>query len=155
MKKTLTFIAFLLLPLLVGGISGFFTAEGVNTWYNTLVRPSFNPPGWVFGPVWTTLYILMGISSWRIFRLEPSRERTAALGIYFLQLVLNFCWSFIFFRYHFLSAALVEIVVLWCCILWMISRFYRLDRSAAIMNIPYLAWVSFATALNAAYALLN
>lgn len=155
MKKTLTFIAFLLLPLLVGGISGFFTAEGVNTWYNTLVRPSFNPPGWVFGPVWTTLYILMGISSWRIFRLEPSQERTAALGIYFLQLVLNFCWSFIFFRYHFLSAALVEIVLLWCCILWMISRFYRLDRSAAIMNIPYLTWVSFATALNAAYALLN
>lgn len=145
----------LLIPLVVGFTSGFFTASGVNEWYTTLNRPSFNPPNWLFGPVWTTLYILMGISLYLIWKQPASSERNAALLIFAVQLVLNFFWSIIFFYWHQIGLALIEIVLLWALIVLMIYRFYHINSTAALLNIPYLLWVSFATVLTAAYWNLN
>lgn len=145
----------ILIPLAVGAISGFFTAQSVESWYRALNKPSWNPPNYLFGPVWTVLYVLMGYSSYRIFAEPASEYRTKALRIYFVQLFLNFCWSFLFFYFEKPGLALIEIIILWLCILFMIIRFYRVDRIAAFLNIPYILWVSFATALNAAIYLLN
>jgi tryptophan-rich sensory protein len=145
----------LLLPLCVGGVAGFFSAEAIPGWYANLNKPVFNPPNTVFGPVWTTLYLLMGYSSYRIWMLPKVTQRTTALGVYALQLALNFIWSFLFFNMRAMGLALIEIVLLWFSILWMIRLFYRIDRKAALLQIPYLLWVSFATALNAAYWWLN
>jgi len=155
MPRILKAIIAIMLPLVVGGISGFFTAGAVNDWYLTLNKPSFNPPSWVFGPVWTLLYLLMGWSLYRIWSLPASAQRNKAISVFFIQLTLNFFWSLIFFRWQAMGVALIEISALWITILWMIQLFRKLSPSAAIINIPYLLWVSFATALNAAYWSLN
>lgn len=154
-SPVIRFIIALVLPLLVGGVAGAFTASAIPEWYATLRQPSFNPPNWVFGPVWTTLYLLMGYSFFRIWSLPVSPGRTTALRIYFAQLLLNFCWSFLFFYFKLIGWALLEIAFLWLSIVTMILHFYRLDRVAAYINIPYILWVSFATILNASYYLLN
>lgn len=153
--KILRLVFSLLLPLLAGGVAGIFTASAIPEWYSTLHPPSFNPPNQVFGPVWTLLYLLMGISCYRIWILPPSAARQQALLIYFLQLTLNFFWSFIFFYFRALGWALLEIIVLWITIVLMIRAFYPLDQRAALLQIPYLLWVTFATVLNAAYVWLN
>jgi len=145
----------LVLPLAVGAISGLFTADAIPNWYASLNRPSFNPPNWLFGPVWTTLYILMGISLYMIWTLAPGKERNLALAAFAIQLVLNFGWSFFFFYFKTLGFALIEIVALWSSIVVMLVLFYKLKPMAAYINIPYLVWVSFATVLNAAYYKLN
>ena len=155
MNKTAKLIASLLLPLTVGGIAGMFTSEAIPGWYATLNQPSFNPPNWVFGPVWTTLYILMGISLFIIWKLPASKERNKAIAVFGVQLFLNFCWSFFFFHFKMIGLALIDIVALWIMIVMMLVYFYRLKPLAAFINIPYLLWVSFATALNTAYFLLN
>lgn len=154
-KQAAKLIASLLLPLAVGGIAGIFTAEAIPGWYATLNKPSFSPPNWVFGPVWTTLYIAMGISFFMIWNMDASKARNQAIGVFMVQLFLNFCWSFFFFHFKMIGIALIDIVALWIMIVVMISQFYRLKPLAAFINIPYLLWVSFATALNAAYFLLN
>jgi len=148
-------IASLLLPLVVGGIAGMFTTAAIPGWYATLNQPSFNPPNWVFGPVWTTLYIILGISLFLIWRLEASKERNQAILVFTVQLLLNFCWSFFFFYFKLIGVALVDILVLWVSIFIMLIRFYKLKPLAAYINVPYLLWVTFATALNAAYFFLN
>ena len=148
-------IVSLALPLAVGAIAGFYTAKAIPDWYSTLNQPSFNPPNWLFGPVWTTLYLLMGISLYMIWSLEPGKERNNALVTFGIQLLLNFGWSFFFFYFKILGFALIEIMVLWVSIVSMIVFFYKLKPLAAYLNIPYLLWVSFATILNAAYYKLN
>lgn len=153
-KYVILFFA-ILLPLVVGGVSGFLTAEAIPGWYATLNQPSFNPPNWVFGPVWTTLYLVMGISLYKILLLPASKEKSVALNIFFLQLTLNFFWSLIFFRWHLIGFALVEIIFMWLSIALMIHKFKKLNKFAAYMNIPYLCWVSFASVLNASYYFLN
>lgn len=145
----------ILSPLVVGGYSGYLTAGAVNDWYLTLNRPSFNPPSWVFGPVWTALYLLMGWSLYRIWRLPPTPQRNRAIMLFSFQLILNFFWSIIFFRWQAIGCALLDIVLLWFSIAAMIHFFKKLDTAAGLVNIPYLLWVSFATALNAAYWVLN
>jgi benzodiazapine receptor len=147
--------ASLALPLAVGAIAGIATAKAIPTWYATLNRPAFNPPNWLFGPVWTTLYIIMGISLYLVWTQPPGKDRDMAMIAFLVQLVLNFAWSYIFFYYKQLGFALVEIVVLWISILVMIFLFYRVKSVAAYLNIPYLMWVTFATFLNAAYFRLN
>lgn len=156
MKKIVTFIACVFLPLLVGGLSGFFTAgEVVGEWYVNLIKPAINPPAWVFGPVWTTLYLLMGISLYIIFTSEKSPLRTKALMLFGIQLFLNFWWSILFFSFHWLPTSIIEILVLWGFIAAMIITFRKIKPVAAYLQIPYLLWVSFATILNIAFWWVN
>ena len=154
MKKGLKLSLSIMLPLIVGGVSGFLTASNIETWYVHLNKPSFNPPNYLFGPVWTSLYVLMGISFFMILNTAvPNKNRL--ILVYFIQLLLNFMWSFIFFKYHALGIAGVEIIILWLSILIMIVMFYKANKWAAIINIPYLLWVSFASVLNWSIYLLN
>lgn len=155
MAKSLKLVIAILLPMLVGGFSGFLTANSINGWYATLNQPSFNPPNWVFGPVWTTLYLIMGISLYRIWSLPATEERNYAIKIFALQMTLNFFWSLIFFKWHLIGLALAEIILMWFMIAKMIQYFRKLDAVAGYMNIPYLLWVSFASVLNGAYFILN
>ncbi len=148
-------IVSLLLPLGLGAIAGMFTSEAIPGWYASLNRPSFNPPNWVFGPVWTCLYILLGISLFLIWKQKTSKERNLAIFVFFIQLTLNFGWSFIFFYFNLIGLALLEIILLWISIVIMLVSFYKIKHMAAYINIPYLLWVSFATILNAAYYFLN
>ncbi|MEI8048117.1 MAG: TspO/MBR family protein [Bacteroidota bacterium] len=154
-NQTSKLIASLLLPLGIGGIAGMFTTEAIPGWYASINQPSFNPPNWVFGPVWTTLYIILGISLFLIWKLDAGKQRNQAISIFMVQLLLNFCWSFFFFYFKMIGVALADIVVLWVMIVVMQVRFYKLKPVAAYINIPYLLWVTFATALNTSYFFLN
>ena len=145
----------LLLTLGFGTFSGIFTASAIPDWYASLNKPSFNPPNWVFGPVWTVLYILLGITFFQIWNLEPSQERNLAITVFLIQLLFNFCWSFIFFYFRMIGLALIDIIILWCSIIIMLLLIYKIKPLAAYLNIPYLIWVTFALALNLAYYLLN
>ncbi|MGX5820895.1 TspO/MBR family protein [Chitinophaga lutea] len=155
MKKGLRLIISLAIPLAVGAIASWFTSANVRTWYPTLEKPSFNPPNAVFGPVWTVLYILMGISLYLVWRLPASQARNRALWIFGVQLLLNFWWSIFFFEFHQIGLALMDIILLWLAIIFMIRHFLRLSPVAAHLQWPYLAWVSFATVLNASIWYLN
>jgi benzodiazapine receptor len=139
-----------------GLFGGIFTAQSVTTWYATLAKPSFNPPAWVFGPVWTTLYLLMGISLYLVWRTRGVTERRrTALIVFFVQLILNALWSYIFFGLRNPGAAVVEIFVLWVCILLTAIFFRKLSRPAAWLLVPYILWVTFAAVLNFAVWQLN
>ena len=155
MNNTLKLIISLAVPLMLGGIAGMITQPEIQTWYNQLNQPGFNPPNWVFAPVWSLLYILMGVSCYLIWKVPKSKPRDSAIKTYSLQLLLNFTWSFLFFFSHQIDLAMLEIILLWMCILLMIGRFHKLNKMAAYINIPYLLWVTFATALNIAYYKLN
>jgi translocator protein len=154
-SNILKLIASLILPLSLGAIAGIFTSHAIPDWYENLNKPSFNPPNWIFGPVWTALYFLMGISLFLIWKQNTGRDRSRAILVFMIQLILNFCWSFIFFYFHHLGLALIEILLLWLSIFLMIRLFYKIRPVAAYINIPYLLWVTFATVLNAAYYFLN
>ena len=143
------------IPLITGGIAGLVTSSNIESWHAYLEKPSFNPPNWLFGPVWTMLYILMGISLFMIWKEPDSAQRKSALRLFCVQLLLNFAWSFIFFYFHQTGFAFLEIIVLWIAILLMIISFYRLNRSAAFLQLPYLGWVTFAGVLNASIWYLN
>lgn len=153
--KFLKLLASIALPLGLGAIAGLFTADAVPEWYAGLNKPSFNPPNWLFGPVWTSLYILMGISFFLIWKQNPGKDRNRAVLVFLLQLSLNFSWSFIFFYFNRIGLALLEIILLLLFIILMLVMFYKLNKIASFINIPYLLWVSFATILNAGYFILN
>lgn len=155
MNKYLKLVGCILLTLSVGGISGVATASGIDNWFLSLNKPFFNPPNYLFGPVWTTLYLLMGISLFLILQ-SPSKEvKRKALFIFAIQLTLNFLWSFLFFKFRLVELAFIEIILIWISILAMIITFYKIDRIAAGLQIPYLLWVTFATVLNGAIYWLN
>ena len=145
----------LLLPLAIGGISGYATASGIHDWYITLHKPSFNPPNYLFGPVWTLLYLLMGVSLFIIWRSNQGRKRNEALKIFAIQITFNFLWSFLFFKFNLVGVAFMDILVIWFSIVLMIFIFRRVNKIAAYLQIPYLLWVTFATTLNGAIWLLN
>ena len=145
----------ILIPLAVGGIGGIASTSSIGTWYTTINKPFFNPPNELFGPVWSILYILMGVSFYRILQSPDSEIRKKAIVIFWLQLFLNFCWSFIFFKFRFIDFALIEIAILWFSIGAMIYYFSKINKTAANLQIPYLLWVSFATILNGAIWCLN
>ncbi len=154
-KNILSFIICLLIPLIIGGVSGYITSSEITDWFSTLRKPSFNPPNYVFGPVWTILYILMGISSFMIWKSPHTELRKKAILIYGIQLFLNFWWSIIFFSFHLLFFSIIEIVMMWSMIIYMIIVFRKINKSAAYINIPYILWVSFATALTISIWILN
>jgi tryptophan-rich sensory protein len=139
--------------LTAGVIGSAATFENVRTWYPTLVKPSWNPPSWVFGPVWTTLYVLMGTAAWRVWRKGPGTG--SWVGGYFAHLVLNALWSVLFFGLKRPDWALAEIVVLWGVLVWLLVGFWKIDRVAGLIWVPYVLWVSFATVLNATLVRLN
>ncbi len=140
----------------VGGISGYLTASEIPGWYMSLNKPGFNPPNWIFAPVWTTLYILMGISFWLIWKSSAEEAvKNRAMLFFIIQLVLNFFWSIIFFSFHQLGFAMAEIVLLWIFILFSIISFYPISKAASYLLIPYICWVSFASILNFAVWRLN
>ncbi len=146
-------LAFLLLTLGVGALGNIAVEPAIPTWYAGLNKPDFNPPSWVFAPVWTTLYILMGVAGWRVWRITGLKS--VEMAFFLVQLALNCAWSFIFFGAQQLGAALVEIVVMWLAILATLVLFWRRDRLAGLLFVPYLAWVSFATVLTHAIWRLN
>lgn len=141
--------------LAVGFIAGFATAKSIGTWYATLTKPWFNPPNWLFAPVWTLLYILMGIALYLIWQLPASSARNTAMIIFFVQLALNFLWSFIFFNMHQVGWALVDIIALLLAIVTCIFFFEPLSKAATWLMVPYVTWVGFATALNYSIWVLN
>ncbi len=143
--------------LAVGFISGQATRAGVETWFPTINKPSFNPPGWVFAPVWTALYILMGIAAGMVWDHMDHQRETVRKGLTFFtaQLALNALWSFLFFGLHNPLLAFIEIIILWLLIFETFNVFRRVDRTAANLLLPYLAWVSFATVLNGTIWWLN
>ena len=138
----------IMLPLAVGFIGSAFTSGSLSDWYSGLVKPEFNPPSWVFAPVWTGLYILMGISFYLIWKKGYSEKTKPAFLAYSVQLFLNFLWSFLFFGLRNPLYGLLEIAVLWFAIAANIFLFYKLDKASAYLLVPYLLWVSFASVLN-------
>ncbi|MBU1094959.1 MAG: tryptophan-rich sensory protein [Bacteroidetes bacterium] len=154
-SKIIKLIVSIILPLAIGSIAGMFTSAGTSGWLDTLNSPSFRPPNWVFGPVWTILYLLMGFSLFLIWTQQTSRQRNLAIASFFVQLTLNFLWSFIFFSFHWIGIALTEIILLWVSIVIMLVLFYKIKPMAAYINIAYLLWVTFAAVLNASYYFLN
>jgi tryptophan-rich sensory protein len=146
----------ILIPLVSGAIVGMLTMSGVTDWYTTLNKPWFTPPDSVFGPVWTILYILMGISLYLVLSQGWENETVKTGSILFgAQLGVNLLWSLIFFGLHSPPAALACIVVLLALIIATIMTFYRVSKPAAVLLVPYLAWVCIATALNAGVVFLN
>lgn len=155
-RRRIADIAIIATPVVVGGISSVFTIDGLRLWYRTIDRPEWIPPDWVFGPVWTALYLMMGVALVQVVRSDRDRvARQIGLGLFALQLVLNFGWSWIFFTNHDLGGALLEIVALLFAIAATIAVFARVRRSAAALLVPYLAWTAFATVLTAKIWQLN
>jgi translocator protein len=154
-SNILPIIVCIALPLIVGSISGIATSGNITTWYATLEKPLFNPPNYLFGPVWTVLYLVMGISLFFIWQSPAGDARNYALMIFGIQLLLNFSWSFIFFHFKQVGWAFFEIILVWISILAMIIIFHRINKTAAFLQIPYLLWVSFASVLNGSIWLLN
>lgn len=147
--------AWIVVCLIVGTLGTRWTAPAIPGWYSRLRKPSFSPPNWVFAPVWTTLYILMAVAAWRVTTSPATPDRGWALDLFILQLALNLVWSWIFFGRRALGAALAEVLVLWAAIAATIAVSARVDALAAWLLVPYLAWVSFASLLNAAIWRLN
>jgi tryptophan-rich sensory protein len=138
-----------------GGLGSLATIPNIPTWYAGLNKPFFTPPNFLFGPVWTVLYALMGVAFWRILTLPENRKRNTAVSCFVVQAVLNGLWSFAFFGFHSPLAGLVTIVALIIFVVLTIITFARQDRPAAWLLAPYLAWICYAAALNAAVFLLN
>jgi translocator protein len=140
----------------VGLIGSILTRGSISTWYTFLQKPAFSPPNWVYAPVWFLLYILMGISAFLVWRMGMKQFHVReGLVIFLIQLILNTFWSFAFFGLKSTIAGLLVIVPLWTAILLTIINFYRISRTASLLLLPYILWVSFATALNFSIYLLN
>jgi translocator protein len=154
-RQAVALACFVALCLGVGAIGGAATSTSVDTWYQTLQKPPFNPPDWIFGPVWTVLYIAMAVAAWRVWRRLGWGDGRQALSLFAVQLVLNLAWSILFFGFRQIGLALVDIVVLFAAIATTALTFWRIDRPAGLLFIPYLAWVGFATLLNATLWHLN
>lgn len=156
MRKVVKFVIAVSLPLALGAFAGFFTSASVQGWYSTVNKPAFNPPNWIFAPVWTSLYLLMGIAFYIVWlKVEESKIKTKAIIFYFIQLVLNFCWSIIFFYAEEPGWAFAEIMLLWVMIVATIIKFSKISKFAAWLLVPYILWVSFAAVLNFAIWQLN
>lgn len=146
---------FLAICLGIGALGSWVTAGSVGSWYPTLNKPSFNPPNWIFAPVWTTLYVLMAIAGWRVWRTDDGLPVRIPLMLFGLQLGLNLAWSVVFFGFHDLAGAAVVIVALDFAVASTLHLFARRDRLAGALLVPYLLWILFATVLTGAIWRLN
>lgn len=145
----------ILLPQLVGTAGALFTFPSIASWYIYLEKPLLTPPNWIFGPVWTALYIMMGISLFLIMRKKPTGKIVRGVQLFLLQLFLNLLWSIVFFGFQSVLFGVVVIVLMWCAIVATIFSFSTISRTASFLLLPYLAWVTFASYLNIAIFWLN
>lgn len=145
----------LAVPFAAGAIGSIFTSEAIPAWYAGLEKPTFNPPNWMFGPVWTLLYALQGIAFYLILKAKKDSDRATAIKLFAVQIVANTLWSIIFFGIKAPELAIIDISILWALIILTIRAFSKINKVAAKLLWPYLAWVSFAAILNTSIALLN
>ncbi len=142
-------IVSIIIVFIAGAVGTIFTSSQIPTWYATLAKPSWAPPNWVFGPVWTTLYVLIGVALFLVWKECVDRKDVKiALSVFAVQLVLNILWSVIFFGLHSLLEGLLTVIILWMTILANIIVFYRVSRPAGLLLVPYLVWVTIASYLN-------
>ncbi|MBU2103831.1 tryptophan-rich sensory protein [Patescibacteria group bacterium] len=153
-RTILSLLFFVGISLLAGFIGSFGTAGNIETWYTTLVQPSWTPPNWVFAPVWTTLYVLMGTAAFLVSRSKGIRK-VFALWLFGAHLVVNALWSIVFFGMHELLLAVLVILLLDVLILMLIRMFYKHSRTAALLLVPYLLWSLYATTLSIGFLVLN
>jgi len=155
-NKILGLAACILICLAAGFIGSLFTTSAIGSWYVYLNKPVFNPPAWIFAPVWTLLYILMGIALFLVYR-QIGKNKLAVLGliIFIIHLLFNASWSIIFFGLKMIPLAFANIIILWLLIVYLIIIFWLIDKRASILLWPYLAWVSFASVLNFSVMILN
>ena len=155
-SKILKLIISILICQGAGVIGSLFTSPAISTWYATIQKPSFNPPNWIFAPVWTLLFLLMGISLYLIWSKGfKYKETKIAIFIFFVQLILNILWSILFFALQSPLYAFIEIIILWFIILLMIISFYKVSKIAAYLLLPYIIWISFASVLNFSILIIN
>jgi tryptophan-rich sensory protein len=155
MTDALGLIAAVLICSLAAAVGGAATAAAVRTWYPTLRKPTWNPPARLFGPIWSVLYLMMAVAVWLVWRTRDAADVRVALGLFTLQLALNVLWSVLFFGLRRPGGALLDIVVLWIAILSTAVVFWPLDPIGSVLLLPYLAWVTFAAALNGSIFRLN
>lgn len=154
-KTWKTYAFWIILAEAVGALSGRLSREGVALYAMTALKPAFSPPDILFPIVWTILYALMGIGAARISMAPPTADRNRGINLFFAQLIVNFFWSLIFFNANAYGFAFFWLILLWVLVLWMILTFYRTDRTAALLQIPYLLWLTFAAYLNFSVWMLN
>jgi tryptophan-rich sensory protein len=154
-RDALGLCGWILLCFAVAGIASRFTAMSLRDWYPGLRKPALTPPGWVFGPVWSALYLMMAVAAWLVWLRRDRPERRRALAIFVFQLAVNAAWSGLFFGLKSPLAGLLDIAVLWCAVLAAAIAFAKINQAAGWMLAPYLGWVAFAGYLNAAIWLLN
>lgn len=157
MNKITRILAVVVTCLVIGYFSGMVTSSSVTTWFPTLIKPSFNPPSWVFAPVWSILFVMMGVAAGLVWdRIEAEREAVKKALIFFaIQLGLNALWSYLFFGLRNPMLAGLEIIVLWLMIFETYIQFVKINKIAGYLLLPYLAWVSFASVLNGSIWWLN
>ena len=148
MKKIIQLLICTATPLVLGMLSGVGIVVSDRSWYAQLQKPVFNPPNYLFGPVWTMLYVLMGISVYLILQSKDKKRKNWAISIFIFQFSLNLLWSPLFFYFQQIAWAMVDIILMWFGIFFMLIIFYKINKKAALLQIPYLLWVSFASALN-------
>ena len=151
-NKYLSLGLILLVTFVASGIGGFVTSSFKEPWYSEIILPSFNPPSWVFGPVWTTLYIFMSVAAWFAWKKTSDKK---ILQIYFIHLFFNSIWSVIFFGFHQIFIALIDLVIILIFIIWLMRIYYHVNRISFLLMIPYLLWSSYALILNATISYLN
>jgi len=155
-KEIGVLLFFILISQAAGFVGSLFTITNITSWYATINKPFFNPPNWIFGPVWISLYFLMGLAAYFIWKQDFSKKPVKiALSVFGLQLALNTIWSILFFGLQTPFYAFIEIIILWIAIAYTTKLFYKLDKKAAYIMIPYICWVSFAAILNLSIWLLN
>ena len=156
MKNWMKLTISMFIPLAIGGIAGLLTTSEINGWFQSIKKPWWQPPNWVFGPVWAGLYLLMGVAFYLIWKSSvPAKQKGMAITLWIIQLVFNFFWSYIFFKKHQIDWALGEIVLLWVFILLTMLSFGRIRKTAAWLMVPYISWVTFATLLTLTIYRLN
>ena len=151
-NKYLSLGLVLLVTFAASGIGGFVTSSFKEPWYSEILLPTFNPPSWVFGPVWTTLYILMSLAAWLAWKQTSDKK---ILQIYFIHLFFNSIWSVIFFGFHQIFLALINLVIILVFIIWLMRIYYQVNKISFLLMIPYLLWSSYALILNGAIFYLN
>ena len=151
-NKYLSLVLILLITFMASALGGFTTATFKEPWYSEIILPSFNPPSWVFGPVWTTLYIFMSIATWRVWIIFYDRK---ILNLYFFHLLFNATWSVVFFGFHQIELALINLIIILIFIIVLMKIYFKKEKLSFFIMIPYFLWSTYALVLNSAIVILN